>query len=257
MSQRPVVRTDPVGRQAALSFENVSKVFEDGTAALQDVSLDVRTGEFVSLIGPSGCGKSTVLRLASGLLDQTAGVITRPDESIGYIFQDPTLLPWRTVQKNVELFLQLQGVPRPLLREKAASAIELVGLSEFADHLPNQLSGGMKMRVSVARSLSLSPRIFMFDEPFGALDELTREKLNAEIIQLFVAEQFAGLFVTHSIFEATFLSSRVLVMSSRPGRIIATFDVPFNYPRAHGLRFDPDFTALASRISQAMSGGHE
>jgi NitT/TauT family transport system ATP-binding protein len=229
-------------------------VFNNETVALQDVTFDLRAGEFLSLIGPSGCGKSTVLRQASGLLEQTSGTITRHDENIGYVFQDPTLLPWRSVQSNVELFLQLRGVPPKERKEIASSAINLVGLSDFAGHLPNQLSGGMKMRVSIARSLSVRPSVFLFDEPFGALDQYTRERLNAEINQLFVSEHFAGLFVTHSVFEATFLSTKVMVMSERPGTIIKTYDIPFEFPRTDELRFSPEFQTLCADIAQTTFG---
>lgn len=242
---------DPV-----LEFRSVSKIFPDGTHAVDGVSLQLRRGEFVSVVGPSGCGKSTLLKLASGLLPHSGGEIEVDPKHLGYVFQDPTLLPWRTVQENGELFLELRGIARAERRERARKAIETVGLSSFADHLPAALSGGMKMRVSVARSLAVEPAVFLFDEPFGALDAITRDRLNDELIDLFVRQRFAGLFITHSIFEAVFLSTRVLVMSARPGRVVAEFDVPFPYPRSNDLRFDPDFAELSSKVSDALKGAY-
>ena len=241
---------------ATLSFENIGMVFPDGTEALRDVSFSVDRGEFVTIVGPSGCGKSTLLKIASGLLDQTSGTVSVDRERIGYVFQDATLLHWRTVQKNVELFAELHGVGKDERRKLATDAINLVGLSGFENHYPKSLSGGMKMRASLARTLTLQPPVFLFDEPFGAVDEITREHLNDETQQLFQREGFAGLFITHSISEAVFMSTRVLVMSARPGRIVAEFDVPFEYPRSPDLRFDPDFAKLSGEVSHALRGGH-
>ena len=241
---------------SALTFDKVSMIFPDGTKALDEVSLTVRPGEFVSIVGPSGCGKSTVLRIASGLLSPSEGQVELDDQNIGYVFQDATLLPWRSVQKNIELFMELEGVDKQARRENAAAAIELVGLSGFEKHHPIRLSGGMKMRVSLARSLTLHPGLFLFDEPFGALDEITRERLNDELIALFLRERFGGLFITHSISEAAFLSTRVLVMSDRPGRIVGDFEIPFDYPRNEELRYDPLFAELSGTISQALRDGH-
>jgi NitT/TauT family transport system ATP-binding protein len=236
----------------ALSFEHVSKVFPDGTRAVDDVTFDVHAGEMVAIVGPSGCGKSTLLRLASRLTAPTAGEIRVSDGNLGYVFQDPTLLPWRTVQRNVELLAELAGVAAVERAQRAAQAIRLTGLSGFEKHRPRALSGGMRMRVSLARALTMRPRIFLFDEPFGALDEITRERLNAELLGLFQREGFAGLFVTHSVSEAAFMASRVLVMSPRPGRIVAEITIPFPYPRAPELRFDPEFAAVAGTISASL-----
>jgi NitT/TauT family transport system ATP-binding protein len=241
-------RTDAV----ALTFSHVSKVFPDGTRALDDVSLQVRSGEMVAIVGPSGCGKSTLLRLASRLSSPSAGEIEVSDGNLGYVFQDATLLPWRTVQRNVELLAELAGVPAAQRRKLAADAIVVAGLSGFEKHRPRALSGGMRMRVSLARALTMRPRIFLFDEPFGAVDEITRERLNGELLGLFERERFAGLFVTHSVSEATFLASRVLVMSARPGRLVAEVDVPFGYPRSSELRFQPEFGAVAGEISARL-----
>jgi NitT/TauT family transport system ATP-binding protein len=231
-------------------------VFPDGTEAVDTVSFTVERGEFVTVVGPSGCGKSTLLKIASGLLDATAGVVDVDRERLGYVFQDATLLPWRTVQRNVELLAELHGLDAPERRRLADEAIATVGLTGFEQHYPRALSGGMKMRCSLARTLTLKPPVFLFDEPFGAVDEITREHLNEETQRLFVAEGFAGLFITHSISEAVYMSSRVLVMSARPGRIIAEFDVPFDYPRHADLRFDAAFATLSGEISHALRGGH-
>jgi NitT/TauT family transport system ATP-binding protein len=236
----------------ALAFAHVSKVFPDGTRALDDVSLEVKPGEMVAIVGPSGCGKSTLLRLASRLSTPSSGEIGVSDGNLGYVFQDATLLPWRTVQRNVELLAELAGVGPRERSELAAQAIALTGLSGFERHRPRALSGGMRMRVSLARALTMRPRIFLFDEPFGSLDEITRERLNGELLELFVRERFAGLFVTHSVSEAAFLASRVLVMSARPGRILAEIPVPFAYPRPTELRFDPDFANVAGQISARL-----
>ena len=206
----------------------------------------------VAIVGPSGCGKSTLLRLASRLTPPSAGSIKLSDGNLGYVFQDATLLPWRTVQHNVELLGELAGIDPDERRKRAAEAIILTGLSGFERHRPRALSGGMRMRVSLARALTMRPRIFLFDEPFGAVDEITRERLNVELLGLFEREHFAGLFVTHSVTEATFLASRVLVMSPRPGRIVAEISVPFEYPRALELRFDAAFANLAGQVSARL-----
>lgn len=244
---RPAVQTE-----VALEFDHVAKTFPDGTQALTDINLLVRPGEMVSIVGPSGCGKSTLLRLASNLTPPSEGEIRVGEGNLGYVFQDPTLLPWRTVQSNVELLAELAGVSRGERARLAEQAILLTGLNGFEKHLPRALSGGMRMRVSLARSLTMRPRIFLFDEPFGALDEITRERLNGELLDLFERERFAGLFVTHSVTEAAFLATRVLVMSPRPGRIVCEIDVPFGYPRSPELRFDAEFAAVAGEISARL-----
>lgn len=237
---------------SALRFDKVSMQYPDGTIALDGVDLDVKTGEFVSVVGPSGCGKSTLLKLASGLEGHTGGDIWVDRSNLGYTFQDATLLPWRTVLPNVELLMELRGVPAAERRRIALEQIELVGLKGFENHYPKRLSGGMRMRASLARSLALNPGVFMFDEPFGALDEITRERLIDELIALYLRKGFTGLFITHSIPEAIYLSSRVVVMSRRPGRIIAEFDIPFAWPRTPALRYDPEFTRLGGEISIAL-----
>jgi NitT/TauT family transport system ATP-binding protein len=236
----------------ALSFAGIRMVYGDGTEAIGDVGFDVRPGELVGIVGPSGCGKSTLLRIASGLLKPTAGTVAVDRQSLGYVFQDPTLLPWRTVTRNVELLLELHGVPKDERARLAQHYIDLVGLTGFEGHYPKRLSGGMRMRVSLARSLARNPEVFLFDEPFGAVDEITRERLNDELLNLFLSERFAGLFITHSIAEACFLSGRVLVMSARPGRLVDEFLVPFEYPRRPEIRYEPAFADLNGRVSAAL-----
>ena len=247
---------DRAVRPAALEFHDISKTFNDGTHALDRTSFSVAPGEFVAVVGPSGCGKSTLLRVASGLERPTTGSTTVDKRSLGYVFQDPTLLQWRTVRRNVALFAELDRMPRAQVQQRVAESIELVGLGGFENKYPKQLSGGMRMRASLARSLVMDPDVFLFDEPFGALDEITRERLNDELLGLFRRKGFGALFITHSIYEAVFLSTRVLVMSARPGRIVASFDVPFEYPRSHALRFDAEFAALAGEVSRALRGDH-
>jgi NitT/TauT family transport system ATP-binding protein len=241
---------------AALAFTNVSMQFPDGTRALDDVSFSVSPGEFVTVVGPSGCGKSTLLRIASGLTSHTGGQVAVDRKRLGYVFQDATLLPWRNVRRNIELLAELEGMDRAQRTSHVRQAIELVGLAGFEDKYPKQLSGGMRMRASLARSLVLSPKVFLFDEPFGALDEITRERLNDELLRLFEHEGFAALFITHSIQEAVFLSTRVLVMSPRPGRIVGDYSVPFPYPRSSDVRYEPSFAELAGEVSLALREAH-
>jgi NitT/TauT family transport system ATP-binding protein len=258
MSDTSTLITPPPSNRGApaLVFEHVSMRFPDGTVALKDASFSVSPGEFVTVVGPSGCGKSTLLRIASGLTRQTTGTVSVDRESLGYVFQDATLLKWRTVQGNVELMAELSGVDKDKRRAMAAEVIDLVGLRGFEDKYPKQLSGGMRMRCSLARALVMNPGVFMFDEPFGALDEITRERLNDELLLLFQRQRFAALFITHSIAEAVFLSTRVLVMSGRPGEIVGDFAVPFDYPRAPELRFEPEFAELSGNVSLALRGAH-
>ncbi|MBL7500102.1 ABC transporter ATP-binding protein [Frankia sp. CNm7] len=242
----------PAAATAALRFAGVSKRFKDGTVALAGADLSVAPAEFVSVVGPSGCGKSTLLRIASGLDDATGGTVDVHSKSLGYVFQDATLLPWRNVAHNVGLLAELEHLGKRERQARVAEAIELVGLAGFERHLPHELSGGMRMRVSIARSLVLAPDVFLFDEPFGALDEITRERLNDELLRMFIQRRFAALFITHSVQEAVFLSGRVLVMSGRPGRIKAEVAVPFAYPRAPELRYSAEFAALCGEISRHL-----
>lgn len=239
-----------------LDFRDVQMTFPNGTIALQGVDLTVKRGEFVTVVGPSGCGKSTLLRIASGLEQASHGTAGLTTSRIGYVFQDATLLPWRTVLRNVELLAELHGTPKAERAAKAQAAIDLVGLSGFERNLPRELSGGMRMRTSLARSLTLDPELFLFDEPFGALDEITRERLNDELLRLFAEQQFAGLFITHSVSEAVYLSTRVIVMSGRPGRIVGQFEVPFDMPRDPEVRYTAEFAELVGEVSHALREGH-
>ena len=241
---------------SSLSFDDIGMIFPDGTEALKNISFDLSKGEFVTIVGPSGCGKSTLLKIASGLLEPTNGSVKVDRERLGYVFQDATLLPWRTVSKNIELLAELHGIDSHERKQLVEESIELVNLEGFENHYPKSLSGGMKMRCSLARSLTLKPPLFLFDEPFGAVDEITREKLNEDTQLLFKQEGFAGLFITHSISEAVFMSTKVLVMSARPGRIVDEFNIPFEYPRKPDLRFNADFAELCGKVSVSLRGSH-
>jgi NitT/TauT family transport system ATP-binding protein len=229
----------------------VGLTYPDGTDALHNTSVSVTAGEFVSIVGPSGCGKSTLLRLASGLIAPTSGTITRTG-TVQFVFQDSTLLPWRSVRRNVSLNLELQKVERAEIDERTDIALTLVGLLDSAEKLPRQLSGGMKMRTSLARSLVCEPDMYLFDEPFAALDEFSRERLNVELRTMLSTRNAASLFVTHSIAEAIFLSHRVLVMSPRPGTIVREFAIPFGPDRQQDLRYSPEFAQLSGEIAQSL-----
>lgn len=229
----------------------VGLTYPDGTDALHNTSISVADGEFVSIVGPSGCGKSTFLRLASGLIAPTSGTITRTG-SVQFVFQDSTLLPWRSVRRNVSLNLELQKVGKSEIDERTNRALALVGLLDSAEKLPRQLSGGMKMRTSLARSLVCEPDMYLFDEPFAALDEFSRERLNVELRSMLSTRKAASLFVTHSIAEAVFLSHRVLVMSPRPGTIVREFAIPFGPDRQQDLRYSPEFARLSGEIAQSL-----
>lgn len=236
----------------ALVLDGVGKRFATGTVALTGVDLSLRPGDFVSVVGPSGCGKSTLLRLASGLEQATSGSVAVSAGATSYVFQDPTLLEWRSAARNVELVAELRGLPRVERRRRAQVMLDLVGLGGFETQHPRELSGGMRMRVSIARALVAEPDLALFDEPFGALDEITRLQMQTELQKLFVLKSFAGLFITHSVSEAVYLSTRVLVMSGRPGRIVADVAVPWSYPRAPELRYAPEFATLTGRVSHAL-----
>ncbi len=243
-----------------IKLRDVSKRWPSGSTVLSHIELDVAKGDFISLIGPSGCGKSTLLRLISGLSPLTSGGIQvdgmTPEnarEIMSFIFQDATLLPWRTVTRNVELGLELhRGSTRNSRRAKATELLNLVGLSAVADHYPRQLSGGMKMRVSIARALASRPSILLMDEPFGALDEMTRDFLNEEVLRLREADRFTTFFVTHSVAEAVFLSTRVLILKANPGQIHREITVPFPHPRTSAIRSAPEFLSLVGEVSAAL-----
>ncbi len=235
-----------------LSFRGLSKSFAANVVALSDVNLEVAEGEFVSLVGSSGCGKSTVLRIAAGLETATSGICNVRSSNIGFVFQDPTLLPWRNVKRNIDLLLELDDVPKAERDRRTSEIITVVGLEGSEHKYPRQLSGGMRMRTSLARSLVTAPEVFLFDEPFGALDDLTRERLNDELLAIYAQEHFAALFVTHSVAEAVYLSARVAVMTPQPGSIVAIVDVPFEYPRQHTIRYTPEFAAVCGQVSGAL-----
>ncbi|WP_454860703.1 ABC transporter ATP-binding protein [Promicromonospora soli] len=235
-----------------LVLDDVTKAFPTGTVALEGVSLAVAAGEFVSVVGPSGCGKSTLLRLASGLDHVTGGNVEVNATSTSYVFQEATLLEWRSALRNVELVGELRGAGKADRRRRAQEALDLVGLTGFEKQHPRQLSGGMRMRVSIARALVAEPDLALFDEPFGALDEITRLRMQTELQSLFELKNFAGLFITHSVSEAVYLSTRVVVMSGRPGRVVADIPVPWSYPRPPELRFEPEFAALTGEVSAAL-----
>jgi len=245
-----------------IDLQAVDKAFGSGVHALQGLSMQVRAGEFVALLGPSGCGKSTVLRLVAGLDAPTAGRVTAPAlatrrggadrTDTAYVFQEPTLMPWARVDDNVALPLRLQGLPRDEGRRRSADVLARVGLSGFERAWPAQLSGGMKMRASIARALVTSPQVLLMDEPFAALDDLTRQRLNLELLQWARAQRLTVLFVTHSVSEAVFLADRVVVMSPRPGRVVAQLDVPAPADRDAAFRHDARFHATVRKLSEAL-----
>jgi len=243
---------------AVIALEQVEKRFASGLLALSDVSLQVGGTEFVALLGPSGCGKSTVLRLAAGLEQPSSGRISAPALSANttadtaYVFQDPTLMPWASVFDNVWLPLRLAGVSRPQARERIEAALQSVGLHDFALAFPAELSGGMKMRASIARALVTQPRVLLMDEPFAALDEFTRQKLNTDLLTWWLARPLALLFVTHSVLEAVFLSQRVLVMGARPGRVLAEVTIHEPYPRHAAFRTSTRYLQACAEITQAL-----
>lgn len=236
-----------------IRVQGVAKTYPNGTAALAPVSLDVGQGEFVSLLGPSGCGKSTLLRIVAGLISPSDGAVEIAGSARrAFVFQDPTLLPWRTVDKNARLLLELEKIAKDERSARVAEALEKVGLTGFEKSYPRALSGGMRMRLSLARALALRPQLFLMDEPFSSLDEITREGLQDEILRIWASDGFTSIFVTHNLYEAVYLSRRVVVMSPRPGRIERIFDVPFPYPRTPELRATPEFSALSQEISLCM-----
>lgn len=237
-------------------MQEVDKTFTGNVVALRRMSMEVRQGDFISLLGPSGCGKSTALRLISGLMRPTLGRIDWVGDAsvddLGVVFQEPTLMPWATVEKNVWLPFRLRGKSLASTRDQIHEALALVGLQGFADRYPRELSGGMKMRVSVARALVTNPRLILMDEPFAALDEITRQKLNDDLLALKAKTNATVIFVTHSVFESVFLSDRILVMAARPGRVIREISVPQEYPRGIDWRTSPDYARIARDTSDTL-----
>jgi NitT/TauT family transport system ATP-binding protein len=253
------IDTDAAG--VAVSLRGVTKVYDNGVMALGPLDLAVRKGEFVSLLGPSGCGKSTALRLIAGLNAPTSGTVgvagqTRTGhhiaQAIGFVFQEPTLMPWASVRENVRLPLKLAHAPATEANARVNDALTKVGLAEFADAYPRELSGGMKMRVSLARALVTDPDILVMDEPFAALDEITRFRLNNDLLSLWRDLRKTVIFVTHSVFESVYLSQRVIVMTPRPGRIHAEFRIDAAEPRTEEFRTSADYASYCRRVSQAL-----
>ena len=242
-----------------LMLRGVGKTFSNGVTALRDVDLTLRQGDFLSLLGPSGCGKSTALRLIAGLGTPTSGVLDwrgagaagRGD--IGFVFQEPTLLPWANVFDNVYLPLKLRGVSRRAAEPAVAEMLERVHLTGFEKAVPRELSGGMKMRVSIARGLVTKPKVLLMDEPFAALDEITRFKLNNDLLELWQDERFTVVFVTHSVFESVFLSTRIVVMAARPGRVYRELAVDAPFPRDEAFRTSADYALLCRQTSQVLA----
>jgi NitT/TauT family transport system ATP-binding protein len=236
------------------TLRSVGKTFGNGTVALAHLNLDVREGEFLSLLGPSGCGKSTILRMIAGLTDPTEGAIdwtgSRPE--IGFVFQEPTLMPWADVYHNVWLPLRLRGNSRTEAREKIDEALALVGLTAFASAYPRELSGGMKMRVSIARALVLRPKLLLMDEPFAALDEITRFKLSNDLSRIKSELGNTVVFVTHSVYESVYLSTRIAVMAARPGRVIETIRIDAPLPRNEDFRSEALYNERCKAASRAL-----
>ncbi len=247
-------------------LRNVGKRFANGTLALQGMTLDIGEHDFVSFLGPSGCGKSTALRLIAGLTRISSGDMqwsgantgsakdSKSDRDLGFVFQEPTLMPWTKVFDNVWLPLKLAGMSRDEAAPVVQHVLELVGLSRFADVYPRELSGGMKMRVSIARALVTHPRLLLMDEPFAALDEMTRIKLNNDLLAIWREHRFSIVFVTHSVYESVYLSNRIVVMAARPGRVIDEIAIDEPYPRGEAFRTSSRYNAHCTAVSQSLHG---
>ncbi len=251
--------------ETLVSLRDISKQFSNGTLAVRDVNLDLASGEFVSLLGPSGCGKSTLLRMIAGLGEPSSGTIDWPGmeagdqgerskraNELGFVFQEPTLMPWSTALGNVMIPLKLKGAAKTDAESRAADALASVGLAGFEGSYPRELSGGMKMRVSIARALVTQPRILLMDEPFAALDEITRHKLNDDLLGLWENQRFTAIFVTHSVFESVYLSQRIVVMAARPGRVMADLAVDAPYPRDEQFRTSAEYARLCRVASENL-----
>ena len=255
-------RSEAAKKRAVVSLRNVSKIFSNGTLALSDMSLDVQQGEFLSLLGPSGCGKSTALRIIAGLGAPSSGTIAwpasrinskgLPEGDVGFVFQEPTLMPWQTVFGNVYLPLRLKGVSRSAARPRIMETLDSVGLADFEKAYPRELSGGMKMRVSIARALVTGPKLLLMDEPFAALDEITRQKLNDDVLRLWRKSGITVIFVTHSVFESAFLSNRIVVMKARPGQVYADLPITTSAARDENYRTSEEYRATTHEVSRAL-----
>jgi NitT/TauT family transport system ATP-binding protein len=242
------------GGDISVSLQGVNKTFANGVVALDRFDLDLRPGEFVSLLGPSGCGKSTALRLITGLTEPTCGTVTPSRHGrIGFVFQEPTLMPWATVAGNVSLPLALRRLDGAAAAGRVAAALKQVGLDGFERAYPRELSGGMKMRASIARALVTEPALLLMDEPFAALDEITRFRLNDDLLALWRGVKRTVVFVTHSVFESVYLSERIVVMTSRPGRVFTELRIDAPYPRDRQFRTSADYAALCRRASEALA----
>jgi NitT/TauT family transport system ATP-binding protein len=260
--------TDTGAMPSAVRLRGVTKVYDGGVMALGPLDLDVTSGEFVSLLGPSGCGKSTALRLIAGLSAPTSGTVqvaghrdkaragNARDHSIGFVFQEPTLMPWTSVRENVRLPLKLTHAPAEQANARIDAALKKVGLADFADAYPRELSGGMKMRVSLARALVTDPDILLMDEPFAALDEITRFRLNNDLLALWRNLRKTVIFVTHSVFESVYLSQRVIVMTQRPGRIGAEFRIDASELRGEDFRTSAEYAGYCRTVSNALASLH-
>jgi NitT/TauT family transport system ATP-binding protein len=263
LSAEPLDAAEDASRdKPVVALRQVSKRFSNGTLAVKDCSLAVERQSFVSLLGPSGCGKSTVLRMIAGLGEPSAGTIDWPSaqydaagapiRDLGFVFQEPTLMPWATAIKNVRLPLILSGVSKAAADARAREALAMVGLAGFETAYPRELSGGMKMRVSIARAIVTRPKVLLMDEPFAALDEITRFKLNNDLLELWRSQMFTVIFVTHSVFESVYLSQRVVVMAARPGRVMADMAIDAPYPRDESFRTSPLYADLCRRVSHTL-----
>ncbi|WP_174269855.1 ABC transporter ATP-binding protein [Bacillus methanolicus] len=249
-------------QNTVVKMDHVSKTYQNGNIAVSNINLTIREGEFLSFVGPSGCGKSTIFKMISGLVEPSKGSIEifgappkkfrENSTDIAFVFQDSTLLPWRKVIDNVMLPLEIRGMPKKVCVEKAYQVLELVGLKNYINVLPRHLSGGMKMRVSIARALISKPKLLLMDEPFGALDEITRQNLQYELLNIWKKHRMTVLFITHNVFEAVYLSTKIAVMTPSPGKIASLVDVPFSYSREDEFRNTHEFSDLVAKVSNRL-----
>ncbi len=245
-----------------VQVENAAKRFDNGLTAFENLSLEIATNSFTSILGPSGCGKSTLLRAIAGLTDTTNGTVLRnlskkavATDQIGFVFQESTLMPWAPLKKNVSLPLDLIGLPKDDIAARLSPVLDLVDLTGFEEAYPRELSGGMKMRASIARALITTPALLLMDEPFAALDEITREKLNGDLLRIWQQQKCSVVFVTHSVYESVFLSERIIVLSERPARIIADIAIDAAYPRDPEFRLSPQYAEYCRQVSAALRQG--
>lgn len=262
VEQSSSMATDVRARKPLVRMHHVDKIYSNGTIALKDLSLDIRANEFISLLGPSGCGKSTALRIFAGLGSYSAGSVDwpqsnydvsgKPEREVGFVFQEPTLMPWATVFDNVYLPHLLKNRSKAEVSSQVREVLDLVGLSGFANAYPRELSGGMKMRVSVARALVTRPKLLLMDEPFAALDEITRTRLSNDLLDIWSKAKCTIIFVTHSVFESVYLSQRIVVMAARPGRIVGELEVDAPYPRTTEFRLSPEYAGYCRQVSNLL-----